>query len=320
MVGRVAGRVPYARFSLANAIFNLTENVETDGPVRHHQDGGFHGLQHLRWNSHVPCEGSSLVLSVVHHDEQEGFPGAVLVQLLFQVTKDHRLVIHARADSTKPSLINLRQGIMFNLAGHDAGQPDFMDHILTLNADEYVVQTRRGTPTGEIRLVSKTALDFRAPNRMRKQHGRTTAGYDHLLCLNHLPPDGLNMVARLEHPETGRALEVRTNQPCMHVYTGRRLPPWRPPKPRPPTPPTEDVEEEETTETDPASAAKTKSQDRFPKCVVTPVKTYEHVTVYRFYAKPKPPRYSLAEDVVRTSVETAIQEVETREAEPPPEQ
>ncbi|XP_049794427.1 uncharacterized protein LOC126204046 [Schistocerca nitens] len=217
---------------------------------------------------------------------------------------------------------------------------------------------------------------------MRKQHGRTTAGYDHLLCLNHLPPDGFHMVARLEHPETGRALEVRTNQPCVHVYTGRRLPPWRPPKPRPPTPPTEDVEEEETTETDPASAAKTKSQvkssssaqpakaeaekqeaqdeevveeeeedenavrgkdgvrygsfcgiwlapqwfpnaihmDRFPKCVVTPVKTYEHVTVYRFFAKPKPPRYSLAEDVVRASVETAIQEVETREAEPPPEQ
>ena len=49
---------------------------------------------------------------------------------------------------------------------------------------------------------------------------RQAGGIDHAFVL---AGDGLRPAARLEHPATGRSLEVSTTQPSVQVYTGQQL-------------------------------------------------------------------------------------------------
>ena len=99
--------------------------------------------------------------------------------------------------------------------------------MLQLNADEYTVAARDLTQLGRIESIEGTPFDFRTPKKINAtlsdlSHPQTqlAGGIDHNFVLR----DGnMKTAATIEDRESGRRLAVRTNQPCMQVYTANTL-------------------------------------------------------------------------------------------------
>jgi len=214
-VGRYANRVGAARFSLDGTCHELAAN---EGTTCLH--GGSVGFHARRW-SVVDGDEASLELELVSPDGDQGFPGAVTARVRYEVSDDTVTIEHS-AETDAPTVVSLTNHAYFNLAGY--GTVD--DHRLTLAADAYLPVDPASIPLGWAEPVQDSVFDFRTGaelhDRVRSSHPqvRQAGGLDHAFVL---PGDGLQPAARLEHPATGRALEVSTTQPSVQVYTGNKL-------------------------------------------------------------------------------------------------
>lgn len=69
------------------------------------------------WDSYVE-DNSTVVMSYLSEDGEEGYPGAVIATVRFELTHDNRLIVNMKATTSKPTIVNLSHGSLFNLAGH----------------------------------------------------------------------------------------------------------------------------------------------------------------------------------------------------------
>jgi aldose 1-epimerase len=163
-------------------------------------------------------------LRLVSPDGDQGFPGAVTVEVTYTVQEGAlRLDYAAVADA--PTVINLTNHIYFNLAGQGSVLPQF----LQLNADGVTETDARQIPTGEIAPVKGTAFDFREPRAIGtmvdsgEPQMAIARGYDHNFVLNKSAP--LDWAVRLNDPESGIRLEVLTTEPGIQVYSTNNVKP-----------------------------------------------------------------------------------------------
>jgi aldose 1-epimerase len=223
IVGRVGNRISGSRFELDGSEYVLAAN---DGP--NHLHGGLVGFDKAVWLAE-PVEsatGPELILRHVSPDGDEGYPGTLQLQVTYALTNEDQLVVDYRAETDKPTHVNLTQHSYFNLAG--AGIGDILEHELTLNADHYTPEEPGLIPTGEIAPVEGTPLDFRTPHLIGEridldfQQLRLAGGYDHNFVINS-SSELLTSAARVFEEKTGRILEVRTTEPGIQLYTGNFL-------------------------------------------------------------------------------------------------
>ena len=115
----------------------------------------------------------------------------------------------------------------FNLNG-DPSKKGF-NQVMYINADKFTLSDSLYIPTGEIKNVEGTPMDFRIPTEIGKKADYTydqiknATGYDHNWCLNTYKNgkgDDKTVAASLYSPKTGILLEVYTNEPGIQVYTG----------------------------------------------------------------------------------------------------
>ncbi|MFC1653212.1 aldose epimerase family protein, partial [Planctomycetota bacterium] len=128
-VGRFANRIANGQFELNGKTYTLFKN---NGPNTLH--GGKKGYRYVVWDGKQINE-SSVALSYLSWDGEEGFPGNLSVQVVFTVTEENELKLEYRATTDKPTVLNLTNHAFFNLKGE--GQGDVLDHELWIDAKQF---------------------------------------------------------------------------------------------------------------------------------------------------------------------------------------
>lgn len=209
LIGRHANRIARGKFSLNGSEYELPCN---DGV--NHLHGGFKGFDTRMWN--VRERDNILHLWYISQDGEEGYPGNLNVSVDYTLL-DNELRVDYYATTDRDTIVNLTNHSYFNLRG--AGT--ILDHELTLNAGAFTPVSEDLIPTGEIKAVEGTPMDFRNGKAIGSELD-AAGGYDHNFVLNDW--DGtLRFAARLYEPVTGRVLEILTTEPGMQFYSGNFL-------------------------------------------------------------------------------------------------
>lgn len=219
-IGRYGNRIGKAKFSVDSVEYLLQAN---DG--ENHLHGGVEGFHRRIWDANQINE-RTLEFSIYSSDMEEGYPGNVEVKVRYQLTESNELKIEYFGKTDKRTILNLTNHTYFNLKG--AGQGTINDHQLMINADSYTPVDSGLIPTGEISSVLGTPFDFKNltvigervdSENLQLEYGR---GYDHNWVLNK-SNEKLTYAAKVFEPNSGRILEVYTNEPGLQFYGGNFL-------------------------------------------------------------------------------------------------
>jgi aldose 1-epimerase len=224
IVGRYANRIANGTFTLDGKTYTLPKN---DGPNTLH-GGTTRTFDKVVWEGE-PLKGKTgVAFSYLSKDGEEGFPGNLKVKVTYTLTDGNALIIDYEATTDKATPINVSQHSYFNLKGE--GNGDILDHEIMINADRFTPVDKNLIPTGELRPVKGTPLDFTKSTKIGARIDDNYEqlvlghGYDHNFVLNDKPDqNGLKLAARVNESASGRVLEVWTTQPGIQFYTGNFL-------------------------------------------------------------------------------------------------
>lgn len=226
VVGRVANRIAGGRFVLDGKTYQIPIN---NGPNSLH--GGTMGFDKVLWEVISVTSGpsASVTLRYVSRDGDQGYPGTLTVDAVYSLDEDNRLTIEYRATTDRATVVNLSNHAYWNLAG-EGSAVGAMGHVLTIPAETYTPVDATLIPTGEFRPVAGTVFDFRTPraigDRVRDANDPQIVfgrGYDHNWVISRTPPPGLQLMAKVEEPVSGRGFELWSNQPGVQFYSGNFL-------------------------------------------------------------------------------------------------
>ena len=222
-VGRVGNRIAKGRFSLNGKSYQLATN---DGP--NHLHGGIKGFDKVVWQAEVVslADGPGVKFTHVSADGEEGYPGKCTVSVVYQLSGT-TLALSYEAVSDKDTPVNVTNHSYFNLGGAENGA--ILGHVVTLYADRFTPVDAFLIPTGELRPVAGTPMDFRQPTRVGariKEVGGKPVGYDHNYVINQgqsPAPGHLLHVATVSEPTSGRVMDVWSTEPGVQFYSGNFL-------------------------------------------------------------------------------------------------
>jgi aldose 1-epimerase len=170
---------------------------------------------------------AGVVLRLVSPDGDQGFPGAVTIDVTYTLTDNSDFRIDYRATTDKTTVINLTNHTYYNLAGNGSGSVE--NQLMTLFADQVTPTDQYQVPTGEFTNVAGSPFDFRRPTpigaRIRSSDPQMLIGrgYDHNYVLRKTRPGALDLAARVSDPLSGRTLELSTTEPGVQVYSSNNL-------------------------------------------------------------------------------------------------
>lgn len=94
-----------------------------------------------------------------------------------------------------------------------------------MNCDKITATDAHSIPTGKFECVGGTPYDLRTPKVLGPAIARVPGGgFDSNFCVTKGTEQTLAFVARVIHPESGRVLEVYSDQPGVQFYTGNFMP------------------------------------------------------------------------------------------------
>lgn len=221
-VGRYANRIKDAKIVVAGKEYKLRANDNVNS---------LHGGGNTGWLNKVydiqSRTDSSVVFAITAPDGENGFPGTVKATATYTVKSDNTLDIVFEATTDKETVINMTNHAYFNLNGDFS--KDGFNQVMYIYADNFTPSDALYIPTGEIKSVEGTPMDFRQPKVLSEACDTTydqiknATGYDHNWCLNTYKDgkgDDTTPCASLYSPITGIFMEVFTNEPGLQAYTG----------------------------------------------------------------------------------------------------
>jgi aldose 1-epimerase len=223
LIGRYANRIK-GGFTLDGRHYDLQANPKG---VTLHSGRPFWGA--MVWSAETIKEAdrAGVVLSRVSPDGEQGFPGALRIEVAYTLNDANELRLDYKATADKPTVVAMTHHVYFNLAGNGSG--DVYGQQLQLFADQYTLTDADQVPTGELAPVAGTALDFRqltpigARIRSSEQQMLYARGYDHNFVLRKPAGDPVPLAVRMYDPASGRLLEVRTTEPGVQIYSGNHF-------------------------------------------------------------------------------------------------
>lgn len=223
IVGRYGNRIAKGKFTLDGVEYTLPVN---DGENSLH--GGLKGFNKVVWNANEieSSDGLAIKLTYLSKDGEEGYPGNLTAVVTYTLNNDNALRIDYEATTDKATIVNLTHHSYFNLDTSPGS--DILDHEIMINTDRFTPIDEGLIPTGELRYVEGTPMDFRQPKligqdiKQDDEQLKFGLGYDHNWVLNDW--DGtLRHAVTLFDRTSGRVMEVHTSEPGMQFYSGNFL-------------------------------------------------------------------------------------------------
>ncbi len=271
-IGRYANRIADGRFVLFGKEFQLTTNENSN-----HLHGGSDGLHRKVWDARQNAENEIQLTCLSHHGE-EGYPGAISVELFYRLFDDNSLQILCTARTDQPTILNLTHHSCFNLKG--AGNGDILDHLIQINSMDFTPVDARLIPTGDILPVVETPFDFRDFHAIGERIDQDdeqlniAKGYDHNYIIQ-IGRQRLEHAATVIEKQSGRRLKVYSTEPGLQFYSGNFL---------------TDTEGKRGKRFKQRSAFCLEAQHfpdspnkpHFPMTLLLPPQIYRHETIYKF--------------------------------------
>ena len=214
IIGRYGNRIGGAKFTLDGKEYKLAKNEGEN--ILH---GGARGFDKVVWKiekAEAKGNKAELKLSYTSKDGEEGFPGNLKCIVTYTLTSDNKLEMKYEATTDKPTVVNLTNHAYWNLAGQGSG--DVLGHELMINADKYTPVDKGLIPTGELKDVKDTPMDFTKlmtiGSRMKQID---IGGYDYNYVLNG-KAGKMKLAAKVYEPTSGRVMEIQTTEPGIQFY------------------------------------------------------------------------------------------------------
>ncbi|RRB02957.1 galactose mutarotase [Larkinella rosea] len=219
LLGRYGSFIGNGRFSIDNKDYQLATNAGTN-----HLHGGKSGFDKKLWQAEEIRSGkkeAALRLAYMSANGEEGFPGNLDCRVTYTLTDQNELRIDYEARTDQKTHVNLTHHTYFDLS---AGKnPTILSHEVQINADRYVVMDPKMVPTGELREVKNSALDFTKPAALGSRMEQLPGAYDHNFLLNRSGNNALQLAATVFEPGSGRYLSVFTTEPGLELATANWL-------------------------------------------------------------------------------------------------
>lgn len=221
IIGRVAGRIQHASFTLNDETYSLESNEGS-----HQLHGGSNGFHKVIWEATTFQTAHSVGVKLTHSSEDGdgGDPGNLTAKVTYTLTKQNELIIDYSAVTDKTTALTMTNHSYFNLSGNLA--ETIQNHIVTIDSDEFVELDEELIPTGKKIDVTDTAFDFRHGRKIadgihstHEQNLIAGNGYDHYFLFNQNKAEKINV----NEETSGRIMTVKTNQPGVVMYTSNTL-------------------------------------------------------------------------------------------------
>ena len=218
-IGRNSNRIKNANFVLNGVTYNLDKNERGKNDLH----SGFRPYNNRLWDYSINEENNSVSFTLLSPDMDQGFPGEFNISVTYSLDNDNNLKIEYTGVSSKDTIANMTNHSYFNLSGHNSGTA--INQELYINADKYVEVDDELIPTGLLKDVENTPMDFRKPTKIglrindNFKQFEYTGGYDHSFVVNKSNP-GIEKIAVLSDKQSGRTMEVYTDSVGVQFYSG----------------------------------------------------------------------------------------------------
>ncbi len=251
LIGPLANRVRGGRVPIGDALHQMACN---EGGITALHSGPA-GLDVLPWQV-VQQTDHNVHMRHTLADGDMGLPGDREVNVIFTL-EDTALTLDIRATTTAPTPISIAHHPYWRLG-------DAQDHLLQINADNYLPTDDTNVPTGTVVPVEGTPFDHRAPRQMHRDT-------DHNFCTGDSQLIQPEQVATLTGSD-GLRLQIDTTEPGLQVYSGAHLPDL----------PGTDVAPLAGIALEPQGWPDAPNNPDFPSVITTPDRPYHQITRYRF--------------------------------------
>jgi len=282
-VGRYANRIKLGTFSLDGKAYQLATN---NPPNSLH--GGPAGFWSKNWTvEHVDAGGkgktASVTLKYVSPDGEENYPGTMTVLVTYSLNDNNDLTISYKATTDKPTVVNLTNHALFNLAGVNSGH-SALDASVEVEADTYMPTSDVAIPTGEMKPVRGSPFDFTKPTVInsvvrdaRDPQILVGLGIDHNFDIRGGETAKPKLAVTAVDKQSGRGMTISTTEPGIQFYTGNFLDGKIPGKGQQVMRMGDGVAFEAQHFPD------SPNQPKFPTTRLDPGQTYTQVTVHHFF-------------------------------------
>lgn len=223
-IGPSGNRIENARFSILGKEITLPQN-ENENNLHSGPDGFEKKLWSVR---EMSDKKNSVAFTYTSQNGENGFPGVLKVTVRYEFTDENELKIFYRGICDEDTVANLTNHSYFNLAGEGSG--DVLEQLLCIHGRSYTpVRDSKSIPTGEYAAVEGTPMDFTKMKKIGQdieadfQQLKYTGGYDHNYVTDNYAKGNIRLIASAYCPETGIAMDVASDCPCVQFYAGNAI-------------------------------------------------------------------------------------------------